>query len=88
MDADALTLPELMHQLRDLVRRGPGPGRRPAPVRDDRRHRHRHGTGDRGVDTVYGVIYPPQVAMIGIGRVPAGSRWRWTMALPCDWPWI
>lgn len=24
--------------------------------------------GDRGVDTVYGVIYPPQVAMIGIGR--------------------
>ena len=24
--------------------------------------------GDRGVNTVYGVIYPPQVAMIGIGR--------------------
>jgi pyruvate dehydrogenase E2 component (dihydrolipoamide acetyltransferase) len=25
--------------------------------------------GDRGVETVYGVIYPPQVALVGLGRV-------------------
>jgi pyruvate dehydrogenase E2 component (dihydrolipoamide acetyltransferase) len=25
--------------------------------------------GDLGVETVYGVIYPPQVAVIGLGRV-------------------
>jgi pyruvate dehydrogenase E2 component (dihydrolipoamide acetyltransferase) len=66
MDADALTLPELMHQLRDLVRRARGGGLRLSEMTG--------GTatvtalGDRGVDTVYGVIYPPQVAMIGIGR--------------------
>lgn len=66
LDADTLTLPELMHQLRDLVRRARGGGLRASEMAG--------GTatvtalGDRGVDTVYGVIYPPQVAMIGIGR--------------------
>lgn len=66
LDADTLTLPELMHQLRDLVRRARGGGLRVSEMTG--------GTatvtalGDRGVDTVYGVIYPPQVAMIGIGR--------------------
>jgi pyruvate dehydrogenase E2 component (dihydrolipoamide acetyltransferase) len=25
--------------------------------------------GDRGVETVYGVIYPPQVAIVGFGRI-------------------
>ena len=25
--------------------------------------------GDLGVETVYGVIYPPQVALIGFGRI-------------------
>jgi pyruvate dehydrogenase E2 component (dihydrolipoamide acetyltransferase) len=28
--------------------------------------------GDRGVDTVYGVIYPPQVAIVGFGKVVQG----------------
>lgn len=66
LETDTLTLPELMHQLRDLVRRARGGGLRASEISA--------GTatvtalGDRGVDTVYGVIYPPQVAMIGIGR--------------------
>lgn len=66
LDADTLTLSELMHQLRGLVRRARGGGLRISEMAG--------GTatvtalGDRGVDTVYGVIYPPQVAMIGIGR--------------------
>ena len=25
--------------------------------------------GDQGVETVFGVIYPPQVALVGFGRV-------------------
>ncbi len=25
--------------------------------------------GDQGVDTVFGVIYPPQVALVGFGKV-------------------
>jgi pyruvate dehydrogenase E2 component (dihydrolipoamide acetyltransferase) len=25
--------------------------------------------GDRGVETVFGVIYPPQVAIVGFGRI-------------------
>jgi pyruvate dehydrogenase E2 component (dihydrolipoamide acetyltransferase) len=27
--------------------------------------------GDRGVDSLYGIIYPPQVAIVGFGRVAA-----------------
>lgn len=66
LEADTLTLPELMHRLQDLVRRARGGGLRGSEIGG--------GTatvtslGDRGVDTVYGVIYPPQVAMIGFGR--------------------
>ncbi len=29
--------------------------------------------GDMGVDTVYGVIYPPQIALVGFGKV--STRW-------------
>jgi len=25
--------------------------------------------GDRGVESVYGIIYPPQVALVGAGRI-------------------
>ena len=66
LEADTLTLAELMHRLQDLVRRARGGGLRASEMSG--------GTatvtalGDRGVDTVHGVIYPPQVAMIGIGR--------------------
>ncbi|UZD64606.1 dihydrolipoamide acetyltransferase family protein [Marinobacter sp. AN1] len=65
-DTDKLSLPELMQRFQDLVRRARGGGLRLSEITG--------GTatltalGDRGVDTVYGVIYPPQVAMIGIGR--------------------
>ena len=27
--------------------------------------------GERGVDALYGVIYPPQVAIVGFGKVVA-----------------
>jgi len=30
--------------------------------------------GDQGVETVYGVIYPPQVAIIGLGKITERPR--------------
>lgn len=65
--AGELALPELMDRLQDLVQRARTGGLRAAEV----------GTatatvtalGERGVDTVFGVIHPPQVAMIGFGCV-------------------
>ena len=71
-DAD-LPLEELMARLKDLVR-GPGPA--PCAGRADRRDDHRDQPGEQGVESVFGVIYPPQVALVGSGRVPSGpGRW-------------
>jgi pyruvate dehydrogenase E2 component (dihydrolipoamide acetyltransferase) len=49
--------------------------------------------GDRGVDTVFGVIYPPQVALVGFGRIAerpwaegglVGTRSTVTVTLSAD----
>lgn len=49
--------------------------------------------GERDVDTVYGIIYPPQVAIVGFGKVATrpwvidgaiGPRSIVTMALAAD----
>ena len=40
--------------------------------------------GDQGVGSVFGVIYPPQVALVGFGRI-AEAAWAqdgWLRALP------
>ncbi|MFI9025171.1 2-oxo acid dehydrogenase subunit E2 [Streptomyces sp. NPDC053560] len=66
-DADEDTLPQLMARLKDLANR----------VRAGRLKSSEMGEptitvtsiGDRGADTVYGVIYPPQVALVGFGTV-------------------
>lgn len=66
-DADTLSLDELMAAIRDLVGRARGGRLRGSELTD--------GTatvtnlGDQGVEAVHGVIYPPQVALIGVGRV-------------------
>lgn len=70
--ADQLTLPDLMDKMRDLtlrVRRG---GLRSSEMSDA--GITVTGMGDRGVETVYGVIYPPQVAIVGLGK-PALRPW-------------
>jgi pyruvate dehydrogenase E2 component (dihydrolipoamide acetyltransferase) len=67
LGADALTVPELMSRLADLVERARGGGLRASEM--SRGTATVTSLGERGVDTVYGVIYPPQVAMIGFGRV-------------------
>jgi pyruvate dehydrogenase E2 component (dihydrolipoamide acetyltransferase) len=67
LDADRLPLEQLMPALRDLVRRA--------------RHGRLRGSeltsatitltslGEGGVEAVYGVIYPPQVALVGCGAL-------------------
>jgi pyruvate dehydrogenase E2 component (dihydrolipoamide acetyltransferase) len=66
-DADQLTVDRLMTTLLDVVERARAGALRSSEVADS--------TvsvtilGDRDVDTVYGVIYPPQVAIVGFGRV-------------------
>jgi pyruvate dehydrogenase E2 component (dihydrolipoamide acetyltransferase) len=71
-DADRKSLPELMTALRDLVARARSGGLRSSELTDPTVTIT--SVGDRGADSVIGVIYPPQVAIIGFGR---------TVARPC-----
>lgn len=65
--ADGLTLAELMASLKDLVTR--------ARAGRLRRTELTEATitvtnlGDQGVESVFGVIFPPQVALVGFGKV-------------------
>jgi pyruvate dehydrogenase E2 component (dihydrolipoamide acetyltransferase) len=66
-DTDRMPLGELMRRFRDLVSRARAGALRSSEFSG--------GTitvtslGDRGAETVYGVIYPPQVALVGFGKV-------------------
>lgn len=66
-DADTLTLDELMDQLRDVVNRARAGRLQRAEMADPTITVT--NLGDLGVESVYGVIYPPQVAMVGFGKV-------------------
>ena len=66
-DADALDAEELMRRLRDLTDRARHGGLRASEMVDP--SITVTNLGDTGVEEVYGVIYPPQVAMVGVGRV-------------------
>jgi pyruvate dehydrogenase E2 component (dihydrolipoamide acetyltransferase) len=73
LDTDTLSLDTIMQRLGDLVERS-----RRGQLRSSELSA---GTitltslGDRGVEAVFGVIYPPQVALIGLGSV-------------CTRPWV
>lgn len=66
-DADAKTLDELMEAMRDVITRARAGSLKSSELTD--------GTvtvtnlGDLGVETVYGVIYPPQLALVGFGKI-------------------
>jgi pyruvate dehydrogenase E2 component (dihydrolipoamide acetyltransferase) len=71
-DVDRRSLPDLMSALRDLVRRARGGSLRSSEV---------SGAtitvtnlGDLGVSSVFGIIYPPQVALVGFGRIEERPR--------------
>ncbi|RIK40334.1 MAG: hypothetical protein DCC58_14005, partial [Chloroflexi bacterium] len=67
LSANRISLDELMGKLRDLVARARGGKLRASEIAG--------GTitvtnlGDLGVRSVFGVIYPPQVALVGFGRI-------------------
>lgn len=66
-DADDRSLDELMSQLRDLVTRTRAGGLRGSELTDPTITVS--NLGDTGVDTIHGVITPPQVALVGAGRI-------------------
>jgi pyruvate dehydrogenase E2 component (dihydrolipoamide acetyltransferase) len=66
-DADQKSLPDLMAALRDLVGRARAGGLRSSELIDP--SVTITSLGERGADSVIGVIYPPQVAIVGFGRI-------------------
>jgi pyruvate dehydrogenase E2 component (dihydrolipoamide acetyltransferase) len=66
-DADRLGLAQLMDALRDLVQRARSGGLRSSELTDPTITVT--NLGERGAGSVLGVIYPPQVAIVGFGRV-------------------
>jgi pyruvate dehydrogenase E2 component (dihydrolipoamide acetyltransferase) len=66
-DAERTPLPQLMAALADALRRARGGRLRSSDLADATITVT--NLGDLGCDTVYGVIYPPQVALVGLGRV-------------------
>jgi pyruvate dehydrogenase E2 component (dihydrolipoamide acetyltransferase) len=67
LNTDRLTLVELMAAMRDLVRRARGGGLRSSELASPTVTVT--SLGDRGAEVVTGVIYPPQVAIVGFGRM-------------------
>ena len=65
-DVDKLSLADLMAQLKDLLRRARSGQLRSSEIADPTITVT--NLGDLGVETVFGVIYPPQVALVGLGR--------------------
>lgn len=63
----AKPLDQLMHDLTDLVRRARAGSLRSSEMSDPTLTVT--NLGEQGVDTVFGVIYPPQVALVGFGRI-------------------
>jgi pyruvate dehydrogenase E2 component (dihydrolipoamide acetyltransferase) len=66
-DADTLSLVDLMAALRDVTARARAGRLRSSEMSDPTITVT--NLGDQGVDAVFGVIYPPQVALVGFGRV-------------------
>lgn len=66
-NVDALSLDELMAAMRDLINRTRAGRLRSSEMTDATLTVT--NLGDLGVTTVFGVIYPPQVALVGFGRI-------------------
>lgn len=66
-DADQKSVTDLMGELRDLVARVRAGGLRSSELADPTITVT--SLGEQGVEAVYGVIYPPQVALVGFGKV-------------------
>jgi len=68
-DADRVALDELMARMRDLVQRTRAGRIRSSEMTDATITLS--SLGERGVEALYGIIYPPQVALVGFGKIAA-----------------
>lgn len=66
-DVAGQPLPQLMQALGDLVQRARAGSLRSSELSDATLTVTQ--LGEQGVDSVFGVIYPPQVALVGVGRI-------------------
>jgi len=66
-DAGRKRLATLMRELGDLVKRARAGTLRSSEISDPTITVT--NLGDQGVEAVFGVIYPPQVALVGFGRI-------------------
>lgn len=66
-DVDKLSIADLMHALKDVVARARSGGLRSSELTDATFTIT--SLGERGVENVGGIIYPPQVAILGLGGV-------------------
>jgi pyruvate dehydrogenase E2 component (dihydrolipoamide acetyltransferase) len=66
-DADKLALPDLMARLRDLVQRSRAGRLRSSEMSDPTITVT--NLGETGAENVLGLVYPPQVALVGFGRL-------------------
>ena len=66
-DVDEKSLSEIMVNLRDLVKRVRAGTLRSSEIADATITVT--SLGEQGVETVFGVIYPPQVALVGFGKI-------------------
>jgi pyruvate dehydrogenase E2 component (dihydrolipoamide acetyltransferase) len=81
-DVGDKSLDQLMRELADLVKRARAWSLRSSEMSDPTITVT--NLGDQGVESVAGVIYPPQVALVGFGRI-ADRAWAqdgWLKALP------
>ena len=67
LQADTKSIDEMMECMRDLITRARAGRLRRSEMTDATITVT--SLGDLGVETVYGVIYPPQVALVGFGKV-------------------
>jgi pyruvate dehydrogenase E2 component (dihydrolipoamide acetyltransferase) len=80
-DADAQTLDELMQSFRDLVSRARSGRLRSSELSDPTITVT--SLGERGTETVLPIIFPPQVAIVGLGRVVERPWISDGQILPC-----
>ena len=66
-DVDRKTLDEIMHDLNDLITRARSGLLRSSEMSDPTVTLT--NMGDTGVEGIFGIIYPPQVAILGLGRI-------------------
>jgi pyruvate dehydrogenase E2 component (dihydrolipoamide acetyltransferase) len=79
-DADGKELGRLMAELRDLILRVRGGRLRSSEMSDPTVTLT--NLGEQGVEGVFGVIYPPQVAIVGLGKMTERARVEGGVVVP------